>query len=283
MSSTLYDHSFFERKTEQSVRAAQAILPYVIDLLHPRSIIDVGCGIGHWLGVASELGVTDITGMDGPYVSIGDVRFDSERFIAVDLERPIQAARTYDLAMSLEVAEHLSPQRAAGFVHDLTRLSPTVLFSAAIPGQTGEGHINEQWPDYWRELFADHDYVAIDCIRRHFWDDERVIHYYAQNSLLFVHRDASERLSQLRGVDHPLPTRVVHPRLFVSVLASMENDPPAPPSVRLDLRSLARRLRELAARSSFLRHIYGAVRRSVRRPMRIQRPTDTQGGHRAIQ
>ena len=75
-----------------------------------------------------------------------------------------------------------------------------VLFSAAIPHQGGDDHINEQWPGYWAKLFARCNYVTVDCLRDHFWDDEEVAYYYAQNMLLYVD---STRLSDYPGlVEH---------------------------------------------------------------------------------
>jgi hypothetical protein len=61
--------------------------------------------------------------------------------------------RTFDLAICLEVAEHLPPEAAEGFIDSLTRLAPVVLFSAAITFQVGNQHLNGQWPDYWATLF----------------------------------------------------------------------------------------------------------------------------------
>src|SRR5208283_2885437 len=90
------------------------------------------------------------------------------------------------LAMSLEVAEHLPPQSAKGFVDCLTRLAPVVLFSAAIPFQGENHHVNKQWPDYWVALFKADDYLPIDCIRGKIWGNDRVDYWYAQNMILFV-------------------------------------------------------------------------------------------------
>src|SRR5271165_3642324 len=88
--------------------------------------------------------------------------------------------RQFDLAISLEVAEHLDSKYASSFVAALLKSSPVVCFSAAIPFQDGVNHVNEQWPDYWARLFASHDYLAIDCIREKIWDNEKVELWYAQ-------------------------------------------------------------------------------------------------------
>jgi hypothetical protein len=126
--------------------------------------------------------------------------------------------RRFDMAISVEVAEHLSPTRAASFIDDLTRLAPVVVFSAAIPFQDGTHHINEQWPSYWRSLFASHNYHAIDCIRPRFWSDTTVDLWYRQNMVVYLSQEYAQTLTV------PLPTMspdVVHPELFQYVLKNL--------------------------------------------------------------
>src|SRR5262249_50066622 len=151
-----------------------------------RSIVDVGCGLGTWLAAFRELGVTDVVGIDGEYVDRDLLEIPQEQFREVDLSAPFSLDRTFDLAISLEVAEHLPPEAAEAFVESVARLAPVVLFSAAIPFQSGNHHLNEQWPDYWTTLFRRHNYVPIDCIRGKIWDNYEVEPWYVQNSLIFA-------------------------------------------------------------------------------------------------
>jgi SAM-dependent methyltransferase len=161
-------------------------VPLVLELLSPRSVVDVGCGLGAWLVAAIEQGITDVQGIDGPHVDVARLLIPRERFIAADLERPVELGRRYDLVISLEVAEHVSASAADTFVASLVKLGPAVLFSAAIPDQGGERHVNEQWPHYWVEKFAVHGYAALDCIRDRIWDHPDVEPWYAQNVFLYV-------------------------------------------------------------------------------------------------
>jgi hypothetical protein len=92
-------------------------------------------------------------GVDGEYVNIKTLAIPEERFIPYDLKRPYRIDRAFDLVVSLEVAEHLPADCAETLVDSLTGLGSVVLFSAAIPYQGGEHHINEQWPEYWIRLF----------------------------------------------------------------------------------------------------------------------------------
>jgi hypothetical protein len=53
------------------------------------------------------------------------------------------ARKRFDLAISLEVAEHLPEGSAGALVSTLIEAAPVVVFSAAIKGQSGTNHINE--------------------------------------------------------------------------------------------------------------------------------------------
>lgn len=183
---TTYDERFFEELREGARRSARVIVPLVVRRLGPRSVVDVGCGLGTWLAVFVENGVVDVVGIDGDYVDPARLEIPPERFVAHDLSTPLRLERRFDLAVSLEVAEHLPVDRAATFVDSLTALAPFVLFSAAIPFQGGTNHVNEQWPEYWAAIFEERGFAPVDCIRRDVWSDENVEWWYAQNTLLFV-------------------------------------------------------------------------------------------------
>jgi SAM-dependent methyltransferase len=219
-----YSPAFYRLIEEGSLRSAQHVLPHLLELTSPRSIVDVGCGTGTWLQAARDLGVADIFGIDGSYVDRRMLRIPEAHFEAVDLSRPFTLTRTFDVALSLEVAEHLPESSAQPFVESLTRLAPVVLFSAAVPKQVGENHVNEQWPTFWVERFARCGYVAIDCMRRRVWDDPDVEWWYAQNMLLMVrpnHLQGSPVLQQeqQRGAG---PCDIVHPRGYMNRLAGAE-------------------------------------------------------------
>lgn len=111
-------------------------------------------------------------------------------FIEYDLNdcKSFSVKDKFDLLISLEVAEHLTGDKASSFIDMLTRLSDRIVFSAAIPGQTGENHFNEQYPHYWVKLFADQGYVVLDPFRKKYWKSS-VNWWYAQNMFLFIKND----------------------------------------------------------------------------------------------
>jgi SAM-dependent methyltransferase len=241
-----YSDEFFDWMRQRSLASAQVIVPLLLELAPISSVVDVGCGDGTWLSEFSKRGVHDILGVDG--FDIADTRLEipESSFVRRDLGRPLVLERKFDLAISLEVAEHLPEERAQGFVRDLTTLSPLVAFSAAIPGQGGNGHLNEQFQDYWARLFAAEGYLACDCIRARVWDRAEVSFWYAQNLVLYGSREALESPG-FRAVDVRGPLAIIHPRLYDNARA------PVSVSDSLTLlttgvrRAVGRRLRRLFA------------------------------------
>jgi SAM-dependent methyltransferase len=207
ISETPYDSSFFEALSRGSASSAAQILPEVVRLIAPKSAVDLGSGTGEWLGELRKLGVTDVIGVDGDWVDRAALKIPTDQFKPFDLRNKLVMDRTFDLAISVETAEHLPPERGEGFVADLVALAPVVLFSAAIPG--GTDHINEQWQDYWAGLFAKHDYVALDCLRLKFWNDSRVEWWYRQNIILYVRRDRVEADPKLQFLASLQPPEVI--------------------------------------------------------------------------
>jgi len=262
-----YGRGYFEAHLALTKRSAEVIVPLVTALLEPRSVCDVGCGRGIWLSVFQQHGVTDVLGMDGDYVDQELLEIDRDRFKPVDLEQGVPAAGQFDLAVSLEVAEHLPDSAAAGFVEGLVGLAPAVLFSAAVPGQGGNRHINEQWPDYWRSFFERHGYEPIDCIRPVIWERREVRIWYRQNVLLYATReliDGNQRLREARAhyADHPLP--VVHPgvlevalerpwELFRKLTAEVEAGKLSPEEMNERMARMLKRFAERARDRSTLR------------------------------
>src|ERR1700685_413165 len=129
--------------------SAGIAVPLILGITGAASVVDVGCGAGNWIVAFQNAGVRDYFGVDGVHIPPETLRFPVARFLAHDLTTPLRLDRRFDLAISLEVAEHLPESAAAVFVKSLTDAADIVVFSAAIPLQSGPGHVNEQWPPYW--------------------------------------------------------------------------------------------------------------------------------------
>ena len=216
----MYGHNFYKDRHQKTVYSARTVLSIVLDSLPPvHSAIDFGCGVGTWLSVLKDKGVSEIKGLDGPWVDQTLLEIPNRDFREVDFEKAISSDKKYDLAMTLEVAEHLSQKNAESFVDSLVSASDFVLFSAAIPFQGGHSHINEQWPDYWADMFAERGYVALDFVRRIIWNDKSIPTWYRQNILLFVKKEQMQRVKEmLRSHEHDnkLPISLVHPQTYLS-------------------------------------------------------------------
>ena len=208
-----YDAGFFAEQVEGSRRAARVVLGLVRRLIGLRDVLDVGCGTGAWMAVAEELGARRAIGLDGPHVPAEARLLPPERYVEHDLARPFELGRRFDLALCLEVAEHLPIEAAPGLVRSLTRHAPAVLFSAALPYQGGTGHIAETWLEFWAELFAAEGFRGVDAIRPQIWRDRAVPWWYRQNTVLFVARRRLWRHPALWRL--PEPVSQVHPELYL--------------------------------------------------------------------
>jgi SAM-dependent methyltransferase len=225
MSDVPYDSAFFEFHQERSRSSARETVPLVLEIVEAKSVVDVGCGIGTWLAEFATAGVTDVTGVDGEYVDRSKLLVDPSRFVPKNLEQPLELGRQFDLAVSLEVAEHLAESSADTFVASLVSLAPVVLFSAAIPNDSGDGHVNEQFPEYWQERFLRHDYVVVDCLRRRLWNNEKVAPYYRQDMMFYVARGRLGEFpileQEFRSAGERPPLSFVHPETYLAMARKM--------------------------------------------------------------
>jgi len=194
-----------------SRRSAETIVPWVVAVLAPRSVLDIGCGHGAWGAVFRDHGVQHVFGVDAtvsPHALIPTAE--------VDLAQPFKLkpdfhTERYDLAVCVEVAEHLPPERAEGFVDDVCRSATSVLWSAAIPGQGGVGHLNEQWQTVWAERFLRNGWTVTGYPSHRYWDVPSVEPWYAQSLMV-----AWDPKAYLAIVDLP-QTKVVdavHPTIY---------------------------------------------------------------------
>lgn len=224
----VYTPSFYKVLQVDARGSAQEIVPLILDLIHPQSVVDAGCGVGSWLSVFRDLGVEDVLGVDGAWVDQRMLEIPPDKFLTYDLTKPLRLDRSFDLVMSLEVAQHIPEEAVETFVDSLTRLGPVILFSSAIPLQ-GPPALNQngQWPEYWVQHFEKHSYEVIDYVRSKIWNNEAVGGWYAQNMLLFVRRDyveGDEGLASARERTDTARLSLVHPRIWLWHKGVLENN-----------------------------------------------------------
>jgi SAM-dependent methyltransferase len=242
-STAVYDASFFEGQSEGSLQSARAVLSRVFPMLHPRRVLDVGCGVGTWLRAALDLGAEDVVGTDGDYVDTKSLLIEPANFLPADLAAQRlpdilgeAAGSRFDLIICMEVAEHRPFARASSLVAEMTALADVVLFSAAVPFQYGTSHVNEQWPEYWSILFRGQGWECFDPLRAELWNEPGVEWWYAQNALLFARSGSASAMAL------PAESRAGHRGLSLV----------HPSNLLSNLLGLPRRYREHASREEML-------------------------------
>ncbi len=179
-----FDESAYAQLREATVNSAEALVPILMERFAPRTVVDVGCGEGWFAREFAEQGC-EVTACD---ISVLEKRDEHPGaghvfFYPVDLTQPFRLVAS-DLALCLEVAEHIAEETASGLVAALVEAAPVVVISAAVPNQGGCGHVNEQHPSYWAALFAGHGYLVSTTVRDEIHDDGRIAGYYRQNLLI---------------------------------------------------------------------------------------------------
>lgn len=209
--------AYIHREDKHNLHDPNIIVPEIIRLLRPASVVDFGCGIGTFLHAFKQHGIQTVLGIDGEWTNADLVAkyLEETEFIHFDLNKHINLSSKFDLAISLEVAEHLPESAADTFVANLVGAANVVLFSAAIPKQGGQLHINEQWLTYWEEKFRNHGFMLYDVIRPIFWDNDHLFWWYRQNMVVFAPPGL-----RFHGPVHLVPysmRNIVHPDLFSTI------------------------------------------------------------------
>jgi SAM-dependent methyltransferase len=199
----LYDESFFKNRQNIPLFSASVIVPEIINIFNPKSVIDFGCGMGEWLKVFQANNVDKVCGIDGSYINVDNLLINKQNFIAHDLNEYIEVEK-FDVALCLEVAEHLNYSSSDIIVNSIVNSSENIIFGAAIPGQGGTGHINEQPHLFWADKFIKHGYNVSDCLRIKFMEDKRIPFWYRQNILVFT---KNKKLNLAGNINFSVPDR----------------------------------------------------------------------------
>jgi hypothetical protein len=219
-SANFYGDHFYEVHTDTSFRSALKYVGLLSPLFKPDSVVDVGCGRGTWLKAFKEKGASKLVGYDGPWNTQESMIDQSIVFHSVDLNEPIftTGAKRFDLAISLEVAEHLKPTSAKSFVESLTQFSDVVLFSAAYTQQLGSNHLNEQRHTYWAKIFSLFNYDPYDLFRPTVWGDKDISYWYQQNIFLYVRSNTPASILLVNAGHSPMQNicfmDCIHPQLY---------------------------------------------------------------------
>lgn len=217
-----YDFAWHVRHGELTDASARKILAILKRAFGFETVLDIGCGDGRWLRQALAHNATSVMGVDGPWTDTSQLLVPSDSVLIADLSGPVELGRRFDMAISLEVAEHLPPDSSAQMVRNLVAHSDLVLFGAAIPFQGGFRHINERWQSEWVKLFDQENYQAFDLVRSRTWSDADIHYWYRQNTLVYINRKRDDLIAQAQRflVEEKipeLPFDIVHPEKYEAI------------------------------------------------------------------
>lgn len=120
------------------VELADALIAVFHDV---KSTIDVGCGTGYYAGRFAAMGVDRAVGIE-PNPITGTYLGGAEAITADVTAGDDLGLGAFDLAMSLEVVEHIPRERHDRFFDFLCSSARRyVVFAGGTPGQAGVGHI----------------------------------------------------------------------------------------------------------------------------------------------
>lgn len=172
------------------------IVESIISAYNPKRIIDFGCGTGDLAKAFASQGVV-VEAIDG-YSNPDFSNYNNIRFTKVDLN-DIEATNAYlkqfdikfDLAISIEVAEHLNPDISLSFINWLTTSADVIIFSAAVHSQDGDGHINCRSRSDWYNMLKHNSFIIADTLRQHFKLNHNLGLWHKLNIIDYLHKDSA--------------------------------------------------------------------------------------------
>lgn len=158
--SDFYSLKFYSKL--RKCRPWQASIGKMVALKYDiKSVVDFGCGLGFYLEGMHLGGASNIKGFEYMYQNAKTfIPLEISSFIEYgDVMEKMDCGK-FDCAMSVEVAEHILPEKSEIFISNITNASNKyVLFTSACPGQGGTGHINERPREYWIDMFKRNGYL----------------------------------------------------------------------------------------------------------------------------
>jgi 2-polyprenyl-3-methyl-5-hydroxy-6-metoxy-1,4-benzoquinol methylase len=211
-----YDVSYYDAMLDGSRESARGVVPIILELFPDiTSVVDFGCGPGAWLAEFVAAGVDRVLGIDSGVGVPDRLLIPPQDFRAADLTAATDGLARYDLALCLETVEHMPAESGQRLVELLCRSAPRILFSAAIPKQGGQDHLNEQWLSHWMALFAGRGYRPVDLLRPRIWRNERIDWWYRQNIILFLDPSIALEPGAATAAGDFAGSDLVHPDCFI--------------------------------------------------------------------
>lgn len=221
----IYNNEFYKLQAKKSYISAKETLKILFEKYKPKSVVDIGCGVGTWLKACQDFGIKDLQGYDINKVDDSSLYLSRNFINIVDLKTFKNTKdKIYDLAISLEVAEHLPEESADNFIASLTSFSDVILFSAAIPYQGGVNHINEKPLNYWVDKFNAIGYTCFDFLRTKMHKNENIEWWYSQNTLVFVKNEKCNIFTEQNLIPDNEPTFFYSQKMILPIFENMAKE-----------------------------------------------------------
>jgi hypothetical protein len=198
-----YSHDFYSDMKKASADSYSFLATWIFNYCSPKSAIDWGAGTGELLMALQISHNVRVRALEGHWIKELPTSLPKIYYEFRDLRFPFKLEEKFDVAICLEVAEHLEDEYAQTLIDGICNSSDLIFFSAAIPYQGGTSHVNEQWPIYWAEKFHQAGFVLAHDPREELWDNPEVAAYYKQNLLIFERSEGNLKLVVPRPLIHP--------------------------------------------------------------------------------
>lgn len=165
-----YSKTYYASLNKEESDQAKMLAKILTKLYNPKSVVDIGCGTGLYL---APFNIEIKYGVD-----ISAVAFDPElkkessrNLIVKDLTKPKAIPLKTDLAICLEVVEHVGDENVEVLMDNIVSASDILVVTSAPPGQAGLNHVNCQPQEYWQKKFEARGF------HRDYHDEYQIVSY----------------------------------------------------------------------------------------------------------
>ena len=170
----MYDREFHKTIENDEYPQAVRVGEYISMFLKPASFIDFGCSTGLYLReVQMKLPNISAIGFEFSQDAVDSAL--CKNVYKVDLTESVQIEKIQNtLGLCLEVLEHIEDIHWKEVLTNMTNSCDKLIFSAAVPGQGGVGHINCRPKIDWIKRFHSLGWVVDLDATKH------LLHYMQQ-------------------------------------------------------------------------------------------------------
>ena len=171
----------YEQIIKEEKPFADRLALFIRDIIRPNIVLDIGCGPGIYVHSMNDLAIQSF-GIDIDDRVLGKKNLFKQNILD-----------TYfiaDTCICLEVFEHIDSEYNDDLVEKVSKMfQDTLIFSAAVPGQGGVGHINCQTKEYWSDKFllterCHRNYLMEDLLK-HYCQQGRYMGWFYNNVMIF--------------------------------------------------------------------------------------------------